>query len=339
MKALKILLYVVLGLLALWALLGLFARKNYHIERSTEIDAPIELVHEQVSFFKNFKHWSPWHVYDPNMQTNIEGTDGTPGAVYTWSGNDKVGKGNQVLRVVTPTRVELDVSYNDWGPSPVFFQLEPKGQKTNITWAMDMHVPFPWNAFAMLTDVNAFVGKDYESGLINLKKVCEDIAHKIYRGFEVFEVDLPVRYYVSVRKVVPIPEITSFFGENLGMIMEMVQSRKLTQAGPPSGLYWSYDEEAGTTDMAAAIPIAEEKKLGSGVQVFTVGGGKALVIDYLGDYTGLGEAHRAMDDCMQDMKLRNIPPAVEEYLTDPSTEPDTAKWLTKIIYFVEPEEK
>ncbi len=164
MKALKILLYVVLGLLALWALLGLFARKNYHIERSTEIDAPIELVHEQVSFFKNFKHWSPWHVYDPNMQTNIEGTDGTPGAVYTWSGNDKVGKGNQVLRVVTPTRVELDVSYNDWGPSPVFFQLEPKGQKTNITWAMDMHVPFPWNAFAMLTDVNAFVGKDYESG-------------------------------------------------------------------------------------------------------------------------------------------------------------------------------
>ncbi|MBK8192876.1 MAG: SRPBCC family protein [Lewinellaceae bacterium] len=191
MKALKFLLYAVLGLLALWMLLGLFARKNYHIERSTEIDAPIELVHEQVSFFKNFKHWSPWHVYDPNIQTNIEGTDGSPGAIYTWSGNDKVGKGNQVLKSVTPTRVDLDVSYNSWGASPAFFQLEEKGKKTNITWAMDMHVPFPWNAFAMLTDVNAFVGKDFENGLVNLKKVCEDIAHKIYRGHEVFEADLP----------------------------------------------------------------------------------------------------------------------------------------------------
>ncbi|MBK7936140.1 MAG: SRPBCC family protein [Lewinellaceae bacterium] len=163
MKALKFLLYAVLGLLALWLLLGLFARKEYHIERSTEIDAPITVVHEQISFFKNFKHWSPWNVYDPNMKTSVEGTDGQPGAIYHWTGNDKVGTGQQTLKAVTPNRVDMDVTFSDWGTSPVYFTLEEKGKKTNVTWAMEMHVPFPWNAFAMLTDVNAFVGKDYET--------------------------------------------------------------------------------------------------------------------------------------------------------------------------------
>ena len=40
MKALKILLIVVGSLLALWALLGAFAKNTYHVERNLEIDAP-----------------------------------------------------------------------------------------------------------------------------------------------------------------------------------------------------------------------------------------------------------------------------------------------------------
>lgn len=336
MKALKFLLYAVLGLLALWLLLGLFARKEYHIERSTEIDAPITVVHEQISFFKNFKHWSPWNVYDPNMKTSVEGTDGQPGAIYRWTGNDKVGTGQQTLKAVTPNRVDMDVTFSDWGTSPVYFALEEKGKKTNVTWAMEMHVPFPWNAFAMLTDVNAFVGKDYENGLINLKRVCEDIFHKKYRGFEVVEADLPTGYYAGVRKEVEFADMQQFYAENFAKAIEESTKAGAKMIGHPSGFYWSYDTVAMKTDMAAVIPIDKVVKTGNGVQTFSVGGGKALVIEYYGAYEKIGEAHYAMDDCMADMKVRNVPPVIEEYVTDPGTEPDTAKWLTKVIYFIEP---
>jgi effector-binding domain-containing protein len=44
----------------------------------------------------------------------------------------------------------------------------------------------------------------------------------------------------------------------------------------------------------------------------------------------------ALDEYMAEKGLQYIPPVVEEYLTDPGQEPDTAKWLTKVIYFVEP---
>ena len=41
-----------------------------------------------------------------------------------------------------------------------------------------------------------------------------------------------------------------------------------------------------------------------------------------------------MDEYMKDFGLLNNPPIIEEYVTDPSTEKDPAKWLTKIIYYI-----
>lgn len=331
MKALKIILYIVLALAGLWVLLGIFAKKNYHIERNVEINAPHEIVFEQVRFFKNFKNWSPWHVYDPDMKTEITGTDGEAGAVYAWSGNDKVGTGTQILKSVTPGRLDYEVNFSEWGKSPAYFILEEKDKNTSVTWAMDMYVPFPWNAFAMLTDVNAFVGKDFENGLTNLKRVCEQIAHPKYRGYEVAETDMPVKYYLSIRKVVDTAAIPAYFEENLPKIMGLAVNKNLAFSGGPSGLFWSWGAQ---TDMAAAIPVAENAKLDS-IQTFPIGG-KALVIEYFGPYDKMTEAHLAMDDYMAEKKLRSIPPAIEEYVTDPAAEPDTMKWLTKVIYFVEP---
>jgi len=331
MKALKIILYIVLGLGALWMLLGLFAKKDYPIERSEEINAPREVVFEQVHLFGNFKNWSPWHVYDPGMKTEIIGTDGEPGAKYNWTGNDKVGTGYQLIKAVAPGRVDFEINWG-WGPFPAYFMLEemPAG-KTKLTWHMDMHVAFPWNAFSMLTDVNAFVGKDFENGLSNLKKVCEQIAHPKYRGYEVAESEIPAKFYLAIRETIDTAAVSAYYAEHLPRLMTMVIDKKLTMAGAPSGLFWTWAKEA---DMAAAIPVAEKVKLDS-AQTYQIGG-RALTIEYFGPYNKTGEAHLALDDYMLEKKLQSIPPVIEEYVTDPTSEPDTMKWLTKVIYFVEP---
>ncbi len=338
MRALKILLYIVLGLAAAVIGLGFFATKEYHVERSIEINAPHDTVFEQVRFFKNFPKWSPWQGIDPKMKTSISGTDGEVGAAYTWSGNDDVGTGTQTIKSITPQRIDIELAFKEpWeSVSPSFIKLEDKGAKTHVSWGFDMHIGFPWNAFAMFTNVDAAVGKDYEHGLANLKRICEELAHPKYRGYEVTESDIPVKYYVGVRKVVPFAEIPAFFMNTLPLAMSTVQEQGLPLAGAPSGLFWTHDDSTGTADMAAVVPTSVEKKLGGGVGVFTVGGGRALVIDYYGVYDSTGKAHYAMGDYMTQKKLRNIPPAVEEYITDPGAEPDTSKWLTKIIYFVEP---
>jgi effector-binding domain-containing protein/uncharacterized protein YndB with AHSA1/START domain len=338
MKLLKVLLYIVLGVAALFAGAGLFARKNYHIERSLEINAPREIVFEQVRSFKNFEKWSPWHGLDPDQKTAFEGTDGEVGAVYRWEGNSDVGKGVQTMKAIRPDRVDIEVRFTEpWeSTSPTFFTLEEKGEKTRVTWGFDMHVAFPWNAFAMLTDVDAGVGKDYERGLGNLKKLCEGIAHKTYRGYEVLEAELPAKYYAGVRKTIAMSEISAFYAENTPQIMENIQKGGLQIAGPRSSLTWLWDEKNHQTDIAAAFPVGSDKKLGAGIATVKIGGGKALTIDHYGPYDSIGNAHYAMDAYMLEKKLRNLPPVIEEYVTDPAKEPDTLKWLTKVIYFVEP---
>lgn len=332
MKALKITFLIVGGILLLWGAMGLFAKNTYHIERVTVIDAPHDIVYEQVRFFKNFKNWSPWHIYDPNMKTEITGTDGEAGAVYTWSGNDKVGTGTQTIKSVAPARIDFEVNYSDWGAYPAYFILKKEGEKTNVTWAMDMYVPFPWNAFAMLTDVNAFVGKDFENGLLNLQKVCEQIAHPTYRGYEVAEEEIALQYYWGIRKEIDTADISAYIGENLPKLLQWAEDKKLNLVDTfYSGLYWTW---GARTDMAVAIPVSENIKLDS-AQTFAVTG-KALVIEHFGPVSQLAEAHWAMEDYMAEKKLRNLPPVIEDYMADARNEPDTSKWLTKVIYFVEP---
>ncbi|MFN0016238.1 MAG: SRPBCC family protein [Saprospiraceae bacterium] len=341
MKILKFLLYLILGLGLLWVALGVFGKKDYHIERSLEIDAPKDVVYEQVRLFKNFSSWSPWAPLDPKMKTSIEGTDGTVGAVYKWSGNDDVGTGQETITALAPDRIDFEVKFIEpfESTSPSYLLFAENGKKTKVTWAFDMHIAFPWNGLAMFTDMDAGVGKDYEKGLENLKKVCEAIAHKKYRGYEVAVEDIPQRFYVGVRKTVPFQDMQTFFETTFGNAMASVEKNGATLSGAPAGLFWSYNEQAGSADMAAAMPVAADGKFGGGMSVFPIGGSQALVISYYGSYEKTGEAHYAMDEYMAEKNLQSIPPVIEEYITDPGKEPDTSKWLTRVVYFTEPKQK
>lgn len=325
--------------LAIVGMLGLFAKKNYAIERSIDIKAPQGMVHDQVRFFKNFPQWSPWHELDRNMKTTLSGTDGEPGARYTWDGNEKVGKGQQTITGVGPDYVDMNVELAQFGSVWKLRHLSKAidSSNTHAVMRLDVHIPFPYNIGAMFTDIDKYLGKDYERALGNLKKRCEGIIFKKYRGYEVMLADtIPVKYYVGVRQVVPIPDISKFYLAELPKAQEKVIGEKLSIAGGPSGLFWAYDTIAGTADMAAAIPVVEQKKIAGGVGVFTVGGRKALVIEHFGPYELTGEAHAALEEYMAEKSLKYIAPVIEEYVTDPTQEPDTAKWLTKVIYFIEP---
>jgi hypothetical protein len=48
----------------------------------------------------------------------------------------------------------------------------------------------------------------------------------------------------------------------------------------------------------------------------------------------MGEAHMAMDDHIKKNNMEFVAPVIEEYYAGPGTEPDSNKWMTKIIYFV-----
>ena len=211
--------------------------------------------------------------------------------------------------------------------------FEPNGKKTKVTWGMDMHVAFPWNGLAMFTNMDAAIGKDYAKGLANLKKITEAIAHKKYGGYEVAVTELPQHFYIGTRKSLPISKLPQEYANGFGGVMAALQKNEIEPASAPAGLYWAHNDSTQIVDMAAAIPIASEQPVGK-FSSFPLGG-QALVIDYYGNYDDIIKAHKAMDMYITEKNLTQLYPVVEQYVTDPLQEPDTAKWLTKLIYFVQ----
>jgi effector-binding domain-containing protein len=333
MKALKYIGLLLLTLLALFLILGIVSPKKTHVERTTTIQAPVQTVQDIVSKFSTQKDWNPWQEYDPNMETTTEGIDGAVGSKYSWSGNKDVGKGYQTVTRIEPGYVETELVFTEpWEAKAVTgMKLSPADGGTQAIWSFDSESPFPWNALNLFMNMDKMLGPDFEKGLAKLKAHAELVTNKKYRGYSVQELNEESKFYVGTRKLVQIQDITPYLGDQFGKVGIALAKAKLEMDGAPAGLYYTFDEKAGTTEMVAGMPIKSNVKV-PGFTTFEIPAGMRVVIDYYGAYEKAGEAHYAIDDYIKEKGLKSLMPAIEVFVTDPVMEKDTAKWLTRIIY-------
>ncbi|MCB9729397.1 MAG: SRPBCC family protein [Deltaproteobacteria bacterium] len=149
---------------------------TFHVERSTLVKAPPEKIFAILEDFHNWGEWSPWDKLDPTMTKSYSGAERGQGAVYSWSGNDDVGKGTMEIIESKPNSklVEKLHFIEPWeSVNTVTFTLTPKGQETEVTWAMDGDSPYMMKLMGIFTDMDEMVGKDFVEGLANLKALAE----------------------------------------------------------------------------------------------------------------------------------------------------------------------
>lgn len=337
MRALKILLILVLVIVAAVALLGLTGASTYRYERSAVIAAPVETVWNQVSTFGATDQWSPWNELDPNMKRSIEGTDGTVGATQRWEGNDQVGKGEQRLEELVPNQlVRSRLKFIEpWSSeSEVTVQLQPEGEGTKVTWAMAGDNDFMGKLMSKFVDMDKLIGKDFEKGLGKLKQQAET-AYAAQPKYTITLAERPAALYLGNRDTVAWSDLKSAFEQGFGAGLNALAKAKQAPIGPPTAVYFAWNEEKQTADLIAAMPIsaAAGAKL-KGQAVHEAPASKVLVLDHRGGYSGLGAAHQAMDKHMQKQGLQQGDIVLEEYITDPMAEPDSSKWLTRVVYYV-----
>ena len=69
--------------------------------------------------------------------------------------------------------VKLDFLKPFEAHNAVTFTLEPNGAATTVTWAMEGPTPFIGKIMHLFIDMDSMVGKDFETGLANLKAAAE----------------------------------------------------------------------------------------------------------------------------------------------------------------------
>jgi hypothetical protein len=167
-----------LAIVGVIVILGLIAPKDYCVKRSVSINAPSDIVKDQVIKFENFKEWEPWGDADPNMKVSIDGEDGTVGAIYSWEGNNDVGSGRQEIIKMTDSRVDVKLNFTaPWESEDfTYYEFNTTGDNTEVTWGMNGTNPFPMNVMMMFMDLEGMIGSQYEVGLERVKTRCEKIA-------------------------------------------------------------------------------------------------------------------------------------------------------------------
>jgi effector-binding domain-containing protein/ribosome-associated toxin RatA of RatAB toxin-antitoxin module len=335
MRILKIIGIIFLILIALYIVACFLGSERVDVQRSTIIDAPAPIIYNQIVDVKKWEGWSPWIEADTSIQTTYGDKTVGVGASYSWIDGKGTTGNLEVIEAEKNTSLKTKIQFGNFpGFSYGEWTLNPTDTGTVVTWHMTSDTDVPFLARAFTINMDDMIGSDFEKGLSNIKKIAEAKAQPPYgyRGYTIELQEIPTRKFLAHREEIAISDIEGFYTEHLGKLMGTVARSGTELDGAPIGLYYTWDEENGRTDMAAAIGIKGDVEPTGQSQIVIIPAGKAAVVNYSGPYEGLGEAHMAIDDYLNDFSVEAKSPVIEEYVTDPMAEPDTSKWMTKIIY-------
>ena len=149
---------------------------TFRVERSLAVKAPAGAIYPQVADFHRWTGWSPYENRDPAMKRSFGGPEEGKGATYAWDGNNNVGAGRmEILEANGPSklRIKLDFERPFEGHNTAEFTFMPQGDATLVTWAMHGPAPFMSKVMQVFINMDSMIGKDFEAGLVSLKKLAE----------------------------------------------------------------------------------------------------------------------------------------------------------------------
>ncbi|MEO5844104.1 MAG: SRPBCC family protein [Caldimonas sp.] len=150
---------------------------DFSVRRSIAIKAEPAKIYPLIVDFRHWPTWSPWEKLDPAMKRTLSGPPGRAGAIYEWDGSSKVGAGRmEVKDAVPPSKVliQLDFLRPFEAHNVADFTLARRADmSTEVTWQMRGPAPFVSKLMGVFVDMDKMIGKDFETGLANLKAAAE----------------------------------------------------------------------------------------------------------------------------------------------------------------------
>lgn len=177
-KILLVLAALVVLLVAAVVILAFSVSPDYKVEREVTINRPAPDVFAYVKNLRNQNAWGPWIKKDPEIKQEFRGNDGYVGFVSAWkSNNPEIGEGEQEIKdVVEDSRLHTELRFKKpfESTNQAFITTEATGSSTTrVRWGFSGAMPRPTNLMMLVVDMDKEVGKDFEDGLSNLKRILE----------------------------------------------------------------------------------------------------------------------------------------------------------------------
>lgn len=336
MKILKGILIVIAVVALILIVVTFLLPSKTEMERSKLIEAPQEMLFEQVNNLKNWSAWSPWHQLDPDMKVDYSSDNPTgEGAWYSWEGNQDVGSGKLTILESDPTnRIRTEMLFMD-SEDPAFSNwiFEETDNGTKVTWTFDAEMSGAGKWFGLMME--SFLGPSYEQGLNNLDSVATSLPHEPDPAADVTAFELNDTWYIGYMIETDQDGVSDSenYAKGMGAVNGFMTSQGLESTAPPMSIVHEWKPEKVVLEMA--IPVRDSVAVPDSLTMGKIPAGSALKMKHMGNYMNLSNTWAAFEDynAANQVVPRWYP--YEVYVTDPGQEPDTSKWVTEIVYPVE----
>ena len=138
------------------------------------------------------------------------------------------------------------------------------------------------------------------------------------------------RAAAAVRAEVPAAEMRRVFDSGLGEVFVTVQEQGVVIAGAPFGFYPRMPTD--TIEVVVGVPVGSPIEPQGNVVNFELPGGTVVTGTHTGPYEDLSATYQALIGWAAEQGVALGEGMWEVYASDPSLEPDTAKWETDIFW-------
>ncbi len=145
---------------------------------------------------------------------------------------------------------------------------------------------------------------------------------------EIVTAHLPASDGVSIRAVIPMSELSDFFGPAFHDLSEAISAGGASPAGPPFARYYAVTPEAVNLE---AIMACDRPVPGLGrARPIHLEAAQAAVVRHTGRYDKLKPAYDALSEWMKENGKHPSEAPREVYVTGPDEVPNPDEWVTLV---------
>jgi DNA gyrase inhibitor GyrI len=301
---------------------------KFFVKRTQVIDSPLADCAAAVRDFQRWPGWSPWLIAEPDAELTFS----EDGNAYSWKGKVTGAGSIQVRTDELPRHLSLDLEFLEpfKSKNQTGFTFKEVEGGTEVTWTMEGKLP--WFLFFLKKIMAAWIGNDYQRGLLLLKDYVETGEAKCKLDF-IGEETIPGFYYVGIRTETQFSKIGPAMEADLEKLINGLREAGMTPSAPPFSIYHKLDFVKDWISYTVGIPVEKIRKSSRGTVSGEFPDTRCYVIEMEGRYEHLGSAWSAgyMRGKAKVFNAHGQRDNFEIYVSDPENTPED-QLITRVCF-------
>lgn len=339
MKIFKYLFFLILIVIIGFVIYVATLNGSFQVEETQVIEAPVELLFDEVNDYKTREDWSPWIAENPNMIISYTQKTSGEEAGYSWKTDHSNGSISTVKVIPGKSIVQkmnFDTSYGK-STAEINWSFKETKKGTEITWSIKGERDFLSKAYQLTQDSTAaqLIRPRLKAGLKNLAEKVKKIMEKYEisvngttihsGGFYMYMTTASrnTRIALSKKRDKIAPQVRLYMQQN-----------NIAINGAPMMIFNNIDEQNGTVIISVAIPTSSKVITPQEVDILSgfLPSQKVVKTTLKGNYKHLPQAWSAAKKFIEEngYELNEDSSPFQVYVINAAESPNPAEWITEI---------